>query len=310
MESLGDILSNLEPEVEDAEEETFMLYSQPIPSMSLGFVDARASSVDVSVGDRDYTIYQSPTVLSSSRSGGTTGATPSFATWLASPSNPILTTSILTNASVLELGCGISPLSALALGPRVDRYVLTDQSYVQRLVQRNLDENVPLAFSSATSASTTGGRAKKKKNAHGQGQGQGQDTTRSNIRFTTLDWETDEVTPSLTGSEKARSFDAVVACDCVYNYALVEPFVQACADACHLRLSDTDLADNNERRPCICVIGQQLRSDEVFESWLKAFTASFHVWRVSDNALPGELRPSAGFVVHVGILRDELTKKE
>lgn len=51
-----------------------MLYSQPIPSMSLGFVDARASSVDVSVGDRDYTIYQSPTVLSSSRSGGTTGA--------------------------------------------------------------------------------------------------------------------------------------------------------------------------------------------------------------------------------------------
>jgi hypothetical protein len=51
-----------------------MLYSQPIPSMSLGFVDAHASSVDVSVGDRDYTIYQSPTVLSSSRSGGTTGA--------------------------------------------------------------------------------------------------------------------------------------------------------------------------------------------------------------------------------------------
>ncbi|KAH6958828.1 hypothetical protein DER45DRAFT_644159 [Fusarium avenaceum] len=313
MESFGDILSNLESEVEDAEEETFMLYSQPIPSMSLGFVDAHASSVDVSVGDRDYTIYQSPTVLSSSRSGGTTGAiiwkiAPSFATWLASPSNPILTTSILTRASILELGCGISPLSALALGPRVARYVLTDQSYVQRLVQRNLDENVPLAFSSGTSASVTCGRGRKKKNAHAHGQGQG--TNQSNIRFTTLDWETDEVTPSLTGSGEARSFDAVVACDCVYNYALVEPFVQACADACRLRLSDTDLADDDERRPCICVIGQQLRSDEVFESWLKAFTALFHVWRVSDNALPEELRPSAGFVVHVGILRDELIRNE
>jgi hypothetical protein len=184
--------------------------------------------------------------------------------------------------------------------------VLTDQSYVQRLVQRNLDENIPLAFSSGTSASATGGRGRKKKNAHGHGQG----TTQSNIRFTTLDWETDEVTPSLTGSGEARSFDAVVACDCVYNYALVEPFVQACADACRLRLLDADLSDKDERRPCICVIGQQLRSDEVFESWLKAFTASFHVWRVSDNALPEELRPSAGFVVHVGILRDELIRKE
>lgn len=186
--------------------------------------------------------------------------------------------------------------------------MLTDQSYVQRLVQRNLDENVPLAFSSGTSASATGGRGRKKKNAHAHGQGQG--TNQSNIRFTTLDWETDEVTPSLTGSGEARSFDAVVACDCVYNYALVEPFVQACADACRLRLSDTDLADDDERRPCICVIGQQLRSDEVFESWLKAFTALFHVWRVSDNALPEELRPSAGFVVHVGILRDELIRNE
>ncbi|KAF4996735.1 hypothetical protein FGRMN_4298 [Fusarium graminum] len=309
MEFLGDVLSNLEPEVEDAEEEMFMLFSQPIPSMSLGFVDARASSVDVSVGDKDYTIHQSPTVLSSTRSGGTTGAAPSFATWLASPINPVLTTHILTNASILELGCGISPLSALALGPRVARYVLTDQSYVQRLIQRNLDENVALAFGRGTLTSATGSRGRKKKNANDSDQGHG--ATQSNIRFTTLDWETDQVTLSLTGSDEAHSFDAVVACDCVYNYALVDPFVQACADACRLRLSDAALDEENDgkRRPCLCVIGQQLRSDEVFESWLKAFTAAFHVWRVSDDALPKELRPSAGFVVHVGILRDELRKE-
>jgi hypothetical protein len=42
--------------------------------MNLGFIDSRAASVDVSVADRDYTIHQSPTVLSSSRAGGTTGA--------------------------------------------------------------------------------------------------------------------------------------------------------------------------------------------------------------------------------------------
>jgi hypothetical protein len=289
--------------------------------MNLGFIDARASSVDVSVGDREFTIHQSPTVLSSTRSGGTTGAgesyftftqreiltctiviwkiAPTFATWLSSPSNPIFTNINLTNASILELGCGISPLSALALGPRVARYVLTDQSYVQRLLQRNIDENFSSAFSSGTST-PTGGRGRKKRNAHGPAAPQ------PNIRFTTLDWETDEVTPSLVGSNEAGSFDAVVACDCVYNYALVEPFVQTCADACRLRFSDSALDDNDERRPCICVIGQQLRSDEVFESWLKEFSASFHVWRVSDNALPEELRSTAGFVVHIGILREEL----
>ncbi|EWZ42302.1 hypothetical protein IWW34DRAFT_615680 [Fusarium oxysporum f. sp. albedinis] len=309
MDFVNSLLANLEPEVEDAEEETFMLYSQPIPSMNLGFVDSRAASVDVSVADRDYTIHQSPTVLSSSRAGGTTGAVlwkiaPSFASWLSSPSNPILANTIHSNASILELGCGISPLSALALGPRVARYVLTDQSYVQRLVQRNLDENFSSAFSSGTSTPTSG-RGKKKRSGHGHGHGAAQ----PNIRFTTLDWETDEVTPSLTGSDEARSFDAVVACDCVYNYALVDPFVQACADACRLRLSDDEaFADDEERRPCVCVIGQQLRSDEVFESWLKAFSTSFHVWRASDSVLPAELRPSAGFVVHVGILRDEIKK--
>ncbi|CEI40486.1 hypothetical protein FVEN_g1638 [Fusarium venenatum] len=305
MDFITELLPNLEPEVQDADEETFYLYAQPIPSMNLGFIDARASSVDVSVGDRDFTIHQSPTVLSSTRSGGTTGAViwkiaPTFATWLSSPSNPILTKINLTKASILELGCGISPLSALALGPRVARYVLTDQSYVQRLLQRNIDENFSSAFSSGTST-PTGERGRKKRNAHGPAA-----PPQSNIRFTTLDWETDEVTPSLVGSGEASSFDAVVACDCVYNYALVDPFVQACEDACRLRLSDSSLSDSDERRPCVCVIGQQLRSDEVFESWLKAFSASFHVWRVSDNALPEELRSAAGFVVHVGILREEM----
>ncbi|KAF4345206.1 diaminohydroxyphosphoribosylamino-pyrimidine deaminase [Fusarium beomiforme] len=303
MKFVNSLMTYFEPEVEDAEEETFMLYSQPIPSMNLGFIDSRAAFVDVSVSDRDYIIHQSPSVLSSSRAGGTTGAVlwkiaPSFASWLSSPSNLILTNTIHSNASILELGCGISPLSALALGPRVARYVLTDQSYVQRIVQHNLDENLSSAFSSGTSTPTSG-RSKKKRHGHGHGAAQ------SNIRFTTLDWEMDEVTPSLTGSDEARSFDAVVACDCVYNYALVDPFVQACADACRLRLYDESFADG-ERRPCICVIGQQLRSDEVFESWLKVFSASFHVWRASDNVLPKELRPSAGFVVHIGILREEM----
>ncbi|PTD01522.1 hypothetical protein FCULG_00010150 [Fusarium culmorum] len=300
MEFINDLLPNLEPEVQDAEEETFYLYAQPIPSMNLGFIDARATSVDVSVGDRDFTIHQSPTVLSSTRSGGTTGADSTNICYMALISfKPNLDQDQSRKCFHPRARLWHIPLSALALGPRVSRYVLTDQSYVQRLLQKNIDENFSSAFSSGTST-PTGGRGRKKRNAHGP------ITPQSNIRFTTLDWETDEVTPSLVGSGDARSFDAVVACDCVYNYALVDPFVQTCADACRLRLSDSALSDNDERRPCICVIGQQLRSDEVFESWLKAFSASFHAWRVSDNALPEELRSTAGFVVHVGILREEL----
>lgn len=54
--------------------ETFWLYSQPIPSSNLGFIDPKASTVDAQVGGVEYTIHQSPGVLSSDRAGGTTGA--------------------------------------------------------------------------------------------------------------------------------------------------------------------------------------------------------------------------------------------
>ena len=43
-------------------------------SLDLGFVDRRAASIEVPVRGHDYTIHQSPSVLASSRAGGTTGA--------------------------------------------------------------------------------------------------------------------------------------------------------------------------------------------------------------------------------------------
>ena len=204
--------------------------------------------------------------------------TPSFATWLSHPNNPLFTTHFLTPSStILELGSGISPLNALSLSRLVSRHVLTDQPYVQKLIQRNIDTNLP--------------PAPPKRGHHQQ--------AIAKIHFKELDWETDEVTPALTGSESVRSFDAVLACDCVYNYALVEPFVQTCVDACRLRARD----DEGET-PCVCIVAQQLRNDEVFENWLERFHMDFRVWRVPDESLPDELRPSAGFAVHIGILRD------
>lgn len=54
--------------------EAFLLFAQDIPSANLGFVDSRAATVDLVIGEHEYCIHQSPTLLSSSRAGGTTGA--------------------------------------------------------------------------------------------------------------------------------------------------------------------------------------------------------------------------------------------
>jgi predicted nicotinamide N-methyase len=186
---------------------------------------------------------------------------------------------------VLELGCGISPLNALALASLrhrpVSHYVLTDQPYVHRLVDRNLAEN----WSPSVSRSRPGGNGR---NHH-------VDDGPSPIRFEALDWETDDITPCLTGVA-ARSFDLVLACDCIYNEALVDPLVQTCVDACRLRTLE-------DQRPTACVVAQQLRNDDVFTQWLARFHRDFHVWRFPDHLLPEKLRPGAGFVVHLGLLR-------
>lgn len=54
--------------------ESFLLFSQDLPSQDLGFVDAKATTLELTVADEDMTIHQSPTLLSSNRAGGTTGA--------------------------------------------------------------------------------------------------------------------------------------------------------------------------------------------------------------------------------------------
>ncbi|KAM4056641.1 putative Cytosine deaminase FCY1 [Hirsutella rhossiliensis] len=311
----------LADEVHDADEETFLLYAQPATSRDLGFVDPRVPSLSVAVAGRLVTVHQSPAVLASSRPGGTTGAvlwkvTPQLASWLAAPQNPLLALVLPPSASsILELGCGISPLNALALRPRVAHYVLSDQVYVQKLLVQNLAEALDDAAPGPPKTATPRRRAR---------------TTRKKAPapvaaavccFRPLDWETDAVTPALAAPR--RSFDAVLSCDCVFNEALVAPFVQTCVDVCGLRrrrrrrgrgaAADADSDGNgalddgngNGGAPCVCIVAQQLRSDDVFRAWLAAFHAAFRVWRVPPDMLPPELRPSAGFAIHVGILRDD-----
>jgi len=286
------LLDALGPEIEDSEEESFLLFSQSIPSQNLGFVDANSRVLEISVGARDFVVHQSPTILSSNRGGGTTGAvlwkvTPLFASWISSSSNVLFKHGVLdASSSALELGCGISGLIGLSLGPLLASYILTDQGYVMKLLSQNLEEN---------QITNSPSKAKGRKNIAKKIRGSGSCTSGlSNIIAKPLDWETDQVTHSLAGSDTTGSFTAVIACDCIYNDALISPLVQTCIDACKLK-------ENGE--PTVCIVAQQLRSPGVFEGWLKNFYTAFHVWRIPDEELNDDLKSNSGFVVHLGILR-------
>lgn len=191
---------------------------------------------------------------------------------------------------MLELGCGISGIIGLSLGQLVESYTLTDQDYVMKLLNRNLEEN-----RQDTSNSRKGRKSTMKPKRGSAALPSAANI--NNVTATSLDWEVDEVTPSLTGSDSKLSFDAVIACDCIYNDALIQPLVQTCVDACKLRTLDS--AD----KPTLCVVAQQLRSSEVFEDWLRAFHKVFRVWRLPDEKLIDGLKSDSGFVIHVGILR-------
>lgn len=227
-----------------------------------------------------------------------------FASWLASPTNILFRTGVLSASStVLELGCGVSALVGLALGPLVSRYVLSDQPYVARFVEQNLEQNRRLPSARPAGGKARGrtkGAAHPSPSSSPSGAGAG-----GNIAFHPLDWEVDSPAAELTGrGAAARSFDLVLACDCVYNEALVPPLAQTCLDVCRLRSADDggEGADG-PRPPCVCLVAQQLRDPEIFGAWLREFCAAgFRVWRVPDGELPEGLRSNMGFVVHVCVL--------
>lgn len=87
----------------------------------------------------------------------------------------------------------------------------------------------------------------------------------------------------------------VVACDCIYNEALIEPLNSTCTALCKLRKED--------ETPTLCLIAQQLRSPDVFEAWLKSFAGKFEVWQVPGAMLGEGLGEGSGFVVHVGVVK-------
>lgn len=290
------LLQSLGDPIEAPDEETYNLFAQDLPSHSLGFIDPKKATLELSIGRRDLTVHQSPGILESKRSGGTTGAvvwkiTPLFAEWISSAQSPLFAHGLLNSAShVIELGCGISALVGLLLAPKISSVVLTDQTYVTKLVEQNIAEN------DQSSRPSPSGARKKGRAAASKAQGSGR------VHFTPLDWERDTPTASLTLLDSVRSFDAIVACDCIYNEALIDPFVSTCADVCRLRGTDAD----PDLDPTVCVVAQQLRDPDIFEAWLVRFMESFHAYRVPDELLLPGLRSNSGFVVHIGVLKEAI----
>jgi predicted nicotinamide N-methyase len=214
--------------------------------------------------------------------------TPLTATWLASPQNFLFASGVLTvDSHVLELGCGISGLISLALSPLVKSYIATDQDYVLKLLRENIAQNSQ-AFA-RSSHQTAKGTKKSKKTPKG-------DEVASNILTSSLDWEKDSQSNlySELHIPEGESIDLLVACDCIYNTYLIDPLVNTCAEICRLAPS---------ARPTVVLIAQQLRSSDVFETWLTAFHEKFHVWRAPDELLDEDLREGKGFALNFGILR-------
>jgi hypothetical protein len=190
-------------------------------------------------------------------------------------------------SNILELGCGVSGLLSLVLAPRVKTYTLTDQPYVLKILKNNLTDNHLVNRKLMTGADRIF-HAKSGNGLHQIG----------NIRIRPLDWETDAVTSLYSDIGIAGPSDQIhiiVACDCIYNESLVEPFVNTCVDIC--RLAPTEVST-------ICIVAQQLRSPDVFDAWLKAFHAHFHTWRLPERLASPDIGEDSGFVIHIGILRN------
>lgn len=270
--------------------ETFDLFSHSQSSQDLGMVDPKAEELELSIAGRDFTIKQSPGVLQSNRQAGTTGAVVwrscvRFAEWLGSARNPLFKRGVLDSKSVvLELGSGISGLVPSILSPKVGRFIATDQQYIIRLLLENINANQrpKRTFDRRPIEATSNAGI---------------------IDVLTLDWETDDASGFLRSNSLEAGVDAVLACDCVFNYALICPFVNTCIDICKARrnsIRGTEMSG----RSAVCFIAQQLRQPEVFEQWLKAFMAAFHVWRVPDMMLKESSNENDGFVIHIGILKE------
>ncbi|KAI5290434.1 hypothetical protein KEM54_001553 [Ascosphaera aggregata] len=321
--NLNEILSAVGHVVEDAEEESTEIFCDYLPSGNLGFINSEADEVDITVNGKDFTIKQSPTILTSSRAGGTTGAvlwkiTPLIAGWLSNNNNFLWNERILDSRStVAELGCGISGLIPLTLAPMVQNCIITDQEYVHKLLKDNLKRNYVGIRKAPKSYGNHQHEAKSSRMSMKQRRQDFLAERTGNITFTPLDWEFDHpanlrqvlITDDFDdGKGQDSGFDLLIACDTIYSEALVPSFVRTCVELCRLRPSYGDgsitpaLAKTKDK-PTLCIVAQRLRSLDVFDVWCRETMKWFHVWRLNNEETDGVLGIGTGSMVHLLVLK-------
>ena len=242
-------------------------------------MNVNATDLAFEIGDRQIETRQSPGLLKSdASSGGNLGAvvwqvSPLVARWLVTRSSLLWTIGVLRpDANIVELGCGISGLVGLALSPLISTYILTDQQYVMKHLQANLELNSPPIVPSS-----------KRKPALA--------SKKTGLQTLSLDWEVADGKSITHALGPGRDLDLLIACDCIYNEFLIEPFVKTCEEICSASTSGNDTP--------LVLVCQQLRSSDIFEQWLTRMTRGFHTWRVSDEHLPTELQQASGFAIHI-----------
>lgn len=264
-------------------------------------IDAKTSEIELSIGQKTYIMKQSPGLLCSKRTEGTTGAViwqSSFrlARWLVSPESSAVTDMLFQpRPVVLELGCGINPLLAMTMKNKVARYIATDQTYTLRLFEDNLDANGTsiAAHTLLTKRSTKNGTKSRR--------------CQQNIEVYPLDWELDDPVRerpwcgprgSVAGDVPHHGgVDVIVACDCVHNESMLEPFIETCKAICMLRTSDDRQSSTK------CLIIQQVRSYKVLETWLCMMMRDFKLFRLHRRLQHSPLSLESGFVVLIAMLK-------
>ncbi|KAG2733029.1 hypothetical protein G9P44_004019 [Scheffersomyces stipitis] len=287
----------------DVEDHVFELYSSRAPpeKQHLGYVDNSKEVVEISLDQlgMDLQIRQSLTELNSSRESSTTGfivwqSSVLFVEWMLSDEkSPFFKVfQYRSDLTVAELGAGISGICATVLGPKVARYIATDQKHILRLLMDNFQNNAGGAkWTSSTvenGASSSGKSSKKKgkkvtksRSSYSEG---------SKIDFIEYDWEYLDLGRDnydslfLDSGLTPKHPDIILACDTIYNEYLIPFFIEAVKSL---------LAENT-----IVVISLQLRDSITLKSFVDQVVESeLKMYSVPVEMLSEKL--AKGFVIYV-----------
>lgn len=264
--------------IEELEEHVFELFvNRAVSERDLGFVGRKKDSLEVTVNGQDLEIRQSISLLNSGKEKSTTGAvawkvSPLFCEWVLTSGTVLHGLVVNRQRTILEFGSGVGGILAVTIGPKVRRFIATDQEHLLKLLRENIAENLPTP-------------SKRK-------------PTEWDVKALEYDWEyADQLIVNLEDELLDVDEDGVIiACDTIYNDFLIPHFVNA------LLTAVKKIGPN-----CHIILAQQLRAEPIMEAILRELLSrGFHVWNVPDCLLSPEL--VQGFAVHyVRLNHDTLT---